>query len=153
MTCRSGLTFRCAPFSRPPIPATAYALTLAVISGVYMEAELVIIFVTFGLLCVCFGLKRHYHLLYLKETDLRLKGVEKIDDLNMSHKNDLESDRNFKLLTEIIWITFLPTFKANVRIENSIAKSAAKKIKILLNTGYILLAILLAEILAYANII
>jgi hypothetical protein len=147
------LTFRCAPFSRPPKPATAYALALAVISGVYMEAELVIIFVTFGLLCVCFGLKRHYHLLYLKETDLRLKGIEKIDDLNMSHKNDLESDRNFKLHTEIIWITFLPTFKTNVRIENSIAKSAAKKIKILLNTGYIVLAILLAEILAYANII
>lgn len=28
MTCRSGLTFRCAAFSSPPKPATAYALTL-----------------------------------------------------------------------------------------------------------------------------
>lgn len=29
VTCRSGLTFRCAPFSSPPKPATAYALTLS----------------------------------------------------------------------------------------------------------------------------
>jgi hypothetical protein len=111
-----------------------------------MHTEVYVIVATFGLMSFFVGLKGHYHFLYLRETDARLKGVDELGDL-------IITNRNRGLFTEALCETMLPTFKPRLKSdENEKTKKLSRKARICVNLFYVALLLLVAEVVVtYLN--
>jgi hypothetical protein len=117
-----------------------------------MDSEIITILATFLLLSICFWLKRHCHFVYLKETDSRLRGIEKMNNLILGNKSNLESYLIGQLFNGIIWKTVVPAFRRD-SMENEKARTVAKKIRLALISFYVLASIFLVEILSLFGVL